>query len=345
MIIPSKYLRGRVLGLLVIVGIGIFLLYKVREVLVPFFWAAFLAYLLVRPVRYLEGRGWPRARAIFLLYLITGGTLVLVVALLLPAFLRELEALTTYIPRYFELYHTWWQKLQYHYHRSFLPEAVRQAVNQALMRTEARAVEGISGLIESLIYGYNSLVVIVLAPILSYYFLKDVEMIKRRFIAVLPSQSRADILSVVAEIDGVLLGFVRGNLLICLVIGIITAVVLSVLGVNFALLLGLIAGVAELIPYFGPFVGSLPAVVVALLESPRLALYTILALLVVQQLEGSVLAPRILGDRVGLHPLLVVFALFAGGKLWGIIGLLVAVPLAASIKVILNYIYMKCLED
>ena len=343
--IPAKYLRGRVIGFVLLLAAGLFFLYRVREVLVPFFWAGLLAYLLVRPVRYLEERGFSRTKAILLIYFLGAGTLLLVMALLLPAILRELADLANAIPQYVGFYQSWLQKVQYRYQCSILPDTVRQAVNQALGRTEEKAVMAIGNFLEGLIRGYSALAILIIAPILSFYILKDIELFKRRFSAFLPTLWRGDILTVLAEIDEVLLGFIRGNVVVCLIVGTLTAVVLGILGVNFALLLGMIAGVAELVPYFGSFIAALPAIGIALLESPRLALYTLLTLLVVQQLEGSVIAPKIIGDKVGLHPLVVVFALFAGGKLWGVMGLLMAVPIAAIIRVILNYIYLKCLED
>ncbi len=343
--IPAKYLRARVIGFAILLIAGLFLLYWVREVLIPFFWAALLAYLLVRPVRYLEERRFSRSKAILLIYLLVAGTFLLVLALLIPAILRELAEFAEAIPQYVGFYQGWLQKIQYGYQCSILPDAVRQAVDQALGRTEERAVTAISDFLEDLIRGYSTLAVLIISPILSFYILKDIELIKRRFSAFLPAQWRGDVLAVLMEIDAVLLGFIRGNVFVCLIVGTLTALILGVIGVNFALLLGIIAGIAELIPYFGPFLAALPAIGIALLESPRLAIYTLITLLVVQQLEGSVIAPKIIGDNVGLHPLVVVFALFAGGKLWGMMGLLIAVPLAAIFRVVLNYAYLKCLED
>lgn len=343
--IPAKWLRGRVIGFIVLFVGSIFFLVKVKEVLVPFIWAAFLAYLLVRPVRFLEERGHPRTISILLVYFTLGAGVTIVLGLALPALLRELTILADTIPKYVGFYQNWLQELHTRYQYSVMPEAVRLGVNQALIRTEEEAVRMIGSILEGLIRGYSSLIIVVLAPILSFYFLKDVELIKRRFISALPTQWRGDILTLLSEIDRILLGFIRGNLLVCLMVGVLTAGILAVLGVNFALTLGIVAGVAELIPYFGPLIGALPAVGVAMLESTRLAVYTGVALLLIQQLESSVIAPKILGDRVGLHPLVIVFALLAGSKLWGIIGLLLAVPLAATIRVVINYIYLKCLED
>lgn len=343
--IPAKYLRARVIGFAFLLIAGLFLLYGVRKVLIPFFWAGVLAYLLVRPVRWLEEQGISRSKAIVLIYLLVAGALLLVLALLIPAILRELAEFAEAVPHYVGFYQGWLQKIQHGYQYSIVPDAVRQAIDQALARTEERTVATISDFLEDLIRGYSSLVIFIISPILSFYILKDIELIKRRFSALLPAQWRSDALAVLTEIDAVLLGFVRGNVVVCLIVGALTALILSIIGVNFALLLGIIAGIAELIPYFGPFLAALPAIGIALLESPRLAIYTLITLLVVQQLEGSVIAPKIIGDNVGLHPLVVVFALFAGGKLWGMMGLIMAVPLAAIFRVVLNYAYLKCLED
>lgn len=342
---PAKLFRGRVISLILILLLVFFLLYKVKEVLVPFFWAGFLAYLLIRPVRYLEECGISRSLAIFLIYLVVGGTLILVITFLLPTFLRELDTLMDYIPRYINYYQSWLKGIQYNYQYILLPETVRLAINQTLTRTEEYMVTTLGDILENFIRGYNTLLILVFAPFLSYYFLRDVELIKRRLISILPVQWRRDILFLLSEIDRVLLGFIRGNLLLCVIVGMMTVVGLKILGVNFALLLGLFAGIADLVPYFGPFIGALPAVGVALLESPRLAFYVVGIIFIIQQLEVQMIGPKILGESVGLHPLVVVFFLLAGGKLWGIIGLLIAVPLAAVIKIILNYIYLKCLED
>jgi predicted PurR-regulated permease PerM len=217
------------------------------------------------------------------------------------------------------------------------------AINDAVVSLETSLVSSLREMLSGLLLGYSWLITLIFAPILSYYLLKDTETIKRRFVALLPSAWRADVIGLLQEIDGVLIGFVKGNLLIALIVGTMATIALSLLGVDYALTLGVVVGISDLIPYLGPLVGGIPAVAVAMLESNRLAVYVGLTILAIHQIEGGLIAPRILSDRVGLNPFLVVFALLAGGKLWGPLGMVLGVPVAASLRVAIVYVYNRWL--
>jgi len=117
------------------------------------------------------------------------------------------------------------------------------------------------------------------------------------------------------------------------------------IGLDFALIIGLIAGVGELVPFLGPILAAIPALSLALLVSRETAIYAAVVILIVQQLENAVISPKILGESMGLHPLTVIFAIMAGGELYGLLGILLAVPIAATLKVILRYIYLKLVDD
>ena len=127
-------------------------------------------------------------------------------------------------------------------------------------------------------------------------------------------------------------------------VGAMVGLAALLLGVKFPLMLGILSGVTNLIPYFGAFLGGVPAVAVALTESWQLGLYMTLAIFVIQQVEGNLITPKVIGGKLGIHPLLIVFSLLAGGKLWGIWGMLVAVPLAAVLKVLVSWLYLKLVE-
>jgi predicted PurR-regulated permease PerM len=147
------------------------------------------------------------------------------------------------------------------------------------------------------------------------------------------------------DIDQVIGEFIRGQLIVCTVIAVLTSIALYLMGVQFAIILGMIAGIVDVIPYFGPFIGMLPCIAVALLQSPKLALYTALAFIAIQQVESNIISPKIVGDRVGLHPVVIIFALLAGERLLGFIGLVLAVPAAAIIKVILHHSWLRITES
>lgn len=342
-LISTRQVMTRVVGLSLLLAGGAYLLYLVRDILSPFIWGGVMAYLLERPVTWIEKKGWSRSGAIFTTFFVLGGLLLLGGGLLLPSFIKEIDHMGDQFPRYIDDTRGWFSSVRYQYDRVALPLSVRLAINDAFVRMEASMVNSLKRLVEGVIFGYSSFITLIFAPILSYYLLKDAETIKRRFTSLLPSGWRSDVLGLMSEIDDVLIGFIKGNLLIALIVGTLTAVTLNLLGVDYALTLGFIAGISDFIPYLGPLIGGVPAVAVAMLESSRLALYVALSIFIIHQLEGGIIAPKILGDRVGLNPLLVVFALLAGGKLWGMAGMILGVPLAASIKVIISFIYNRWL--
>ena len=146
------------------------------------------------------------------------------------------------------------------------------------------------------------------------------------------------------EMDNSLGSFIRGQLLISAIVGILIAVGLSIMGVDFALIIGLIAGIFNIVPYFGPIIGAVPAVVFALLKSPLTAVYVVLLFAVVNQVESSIISPNILGEHVGLHPVTVIFSIISGGYLFGILGVILAVPVTSIVKVTLRYVHNKLLQ-
>ncbi|HBT18522.1 MAG TPA: AI-2E family transporter [Clostridiaceae bacterium] len=181
----------------------------------------------------------------------------------------------------------------------------------------------------------SNLVHVVTIPVITFYFMKDGDKIadlsKK---AVLP-KAQPWVFPLADKIDDVLGGFIRGQLLVAFILGILSSIALLVLGVEYWLILGLLAGVGNLIPYIGPFLGAIPAVFIALTTDPWKALWVIAAFIIIQQIESNVISPKIVGHSVGLHPALIIFVLLIGGALWGLVGLLIAVPLAGVLKVLL----------
>jgi predicted PurR-regulated permease PerM len=145
-------------------------------------------------------------------------------------------------------------------------------------------------------------------------------------------------------VDGLLGSYLRGQLLLCLIVGGMATIALILLGIDAALLLGTIAGVLELIPILGPYMGALPAVLIALVKEPILALWTALAFAAIQQIENLFLVPRISGNAVRFHPALVMVIVLMGSQLAGLWGLLVAVPVAAMIRDVYAYLYLRTTE-
>ena len=184
---------------------------------------------------------------------------------------------------------------------------------------------------------FSGLFIYLLTPILAYYLLRDKAIICEKINGIFPCAYKQRIAYLCREIDRVLTKFIRGHLLLALIVGILMAIGLSIINVKFAILLGIFAGVLDLVPYFGPILGAIPAVAIALLDSKSKAIYVIIITVLIQQLESNYLSPKILGESVGLHPLAIIFVVLAGGHLFGFLGLVLAVPAAAIGKIIINY--------
>jgi predicted PurR-regulated permease PerM len=175
-----------------------------------------------------------------------------------------------------------------------------------------------------------------LSLIIAYYFIKDSKSFRDGFLSLVPRKWRNGLVNTGREINQILSNFIQGQLLTALIVGILEALGLLLINSKYPFILGLIGGIANIIPYFGPFLGCLPAVALALIESPIKALWTIVIFALVQQIDNAFISPKIIEGKLGLHPLTTILAVLIGGEFFGIIGMLVAVPIFAIIKVILK---------
>lgn len=183
----------------------------------------------------------------------------------------------------------------------------------------------------------SNLLNILLGVIISFYLLKDLEYFKKFtddcFDAIFKQNTNIKTKLFFRDVDSVVSKFIRGQLLDGLIVGILSSLGLWLIGLDFPVLIGMTAGIANIIPYFGPIIGSVPAVIVGLLsDSPIKALFAVLVLLLVQQLDGTIIAPKVVGESVGLHPVFVILSIVIGGAYFGLLGMLLAVPVAGIIK-------------
>jgi predicted PurR-regulated permease PerM len=156
----------------------------------------------------------------------------------------------------------------------------------------------------------------------------------RGLIARIPLAARPKTIKVIREIDGVVGGFIRGQLLVAAIVGALIVILLSILHVRYATVIGIVAGLLEIIPYVGAVAGALPAVLIAFITNGSLnGVFVILGFVAINQLEGHVISPLVVSGKVGLSPFVVILALLTGGELFGLTGLLIAVPIAGIIKV------------
>ncbi len=186
----------------------------------------------------------------------------------------------------------------------------------------------------------NVVIVLVTGPVIAFYLLSDLPGVRGRIHALLPPQAAPEVTLVARKLHAVVGGFVRGQIIVAAIVGTLTAIGLALVGLPFWALLGVIAGVSDLVPLVGPFVGGVPAVVVALVTRDVMtAVWVVVVMVAIQQVESHVISPLVLHRTVKLHPAAVLLALLAGASLGGILGMLVAAPAVAALKVVVGHLW------
>lgn len=312
-------------------------LFRIRQALVPFGLAIMISYVISPFAAVAERRGAPRTAAILIAYLMVVAIFAFVLAFVVPPLASGLnDIVDNYaeygsVVRFDGLADDWATKL------TFLPEgAGRRVVTMGVNRAERYISELADAAGRALSAAAGQLVSFLLAPVIAFYFTRDAHRIRESFASWLPAQHRMKIMTVVDDIDGALAGWIRGQALVCAFVAVATASALALLQVPYALPVAFIAGLLEIIPYFGPVLGMVPAVLMAARRSTTTALLAAVAFTLIQQVEAGVLSPKIVGDNVGLHPLAVIAALLISGSLLGVLGILLAVPVAAVLSIVLR---------
>lgn len=193
---------------------------------------------------------------------------------------------------------------------------------------------------------------VIFVVVVSFYLLKDAERLSQAFEGLVPPAYQMEFRQLRKEIGGIWNAFLRGQLILCAVVGVVVTIVLAILGVRNALVLGLVAGLLEVIPNVGPTLAAVPAVLIAYFQGSTylpltngwFALLVIAAYVVFQQVENNYLVPRVIGRSLNLHPLVVIIGAIAGGILAGVLGILLAAPTLATLRVLAQYVYCKLLD-
>jgi len=304
------------------------------KVLAPFFFATILSYLLHPLVGLLTRRKVPRGAAVLIIYAAFAVCAAAAIANLAPVFAGQLRELNERLPGLT-------MKAQHLVddvkNSRSVPDAVRDGIGHAVRRAE----KGIERLVADLAGGLGETLDVLFAafivPFVAFYMLKDFPMFEKAAFSFLPERYRRDAAAMLKAIDEALGRYVRGQITVCLIVGLLAYAGYWLIGLEFSLLLAGIVAVFNIIPYLGPFFGALPALLVASTESLRLVLLAAAVNLAVQVLEGNVISPMVMGRSLRLHPLTIMLAVLAGGEAFGILGLILAVPAYVVLKVIVQH--------
>jgi predicted PurR-regulated permease PerM len=317
------------------------LLWLLRDILLPFVAGLALAYLQTPLADRLERRGVNRTLAALLIVGFVVLALVLLALLLVPILAQQAAALIAGIPTFMERVRAWLSVSG--------PAWLQQVLDtgdtgKTMTEVLAQGAGYAATVMQSLWSGGKALAefisVLVIMPVVTFYLICDWHEMVATLDGWVPPHHRETVHRLVGEIDAAISGFLRGQAAVCLIVGIYYAVALTLVGLKFGLLIGLTAGVLTFMPYIGSMAGLLIATAVAVGQFwPQwISIAEVIGIFLVGQfVEGNVLGPKLVGDRVGLHPVWLIFAMFAFGYLLGLVGLLIAVPLAAAIAVLFRF--------
>jgi len=319
----------------------IVLLWLLHDILLPFVTAAALAYVLVPLADRLERLGIYRTVAALMIVGLIVVTLVALVVLLVPLLLQQGAALIAHIPGYFKRVQELIVDPNFPWLQHWLVSDDSKGTMSGFV---SKAAAYLLDVAYSLWTGGRALVsfasILIVMPVVTFYLICDWHPMLQIIDGWLPVRQRETVRQLAHDIDGVISGFLRGQLGVCIVLGLYYAIALMLVGLDFALLIGLLAGLITFVPYIGSMTGLMLAASVAVAQFwpdwKRIAI-VIAVFLVGQFLEGNVISPKFVGEKVGLHPVWLIFAMFAFGYLFGFVGLLIAVPLAAAIAVLFRF--------
>ena len=338
---------------LVLVGItGLFVYWLFSQsidALGPFFFALALAYLMV-PLVDLFDRAMPRALAILLVYVIFIGIVAGLVWWLSPRIANQFRQLGDAWPQYQQRFQEWASSVTSWYQALPLSEEARASLENALKN----AAGSLFGLVQQAVTNLLGLVTrttgflvgLLIIPFWLFYVLKDSERGIRAFNSMIPRSWRVDVWHIVRIVNGVFSSYIRGQLVLAAIVGVATTAGMIIVGAPYALILGLVSGLTEVVPVVGPILGAVPGVLIALFSGDWvLILKVLLVYVAVQQLENNLLVPKVQGDSVKMHPALIMVALVVGSQVAGLVGLIVAVPVAAILRDVYLYLYRRFTED
>jgi len=319
-----------------------FLLWALGQVILPFIVGGAIAYFLDPVADRLERMGLSRVMATVVIFVILIAVVILSMLVIIPTLVQQTNDLVQSAPDLFNQLRSWLTER--------FPEVidetspVRQSLASIGETIQARGGELLQQLLSSAAGVMNLLVFLVVVPVVAFYMLLDWDRMIARIDELLPRDHAPTIRHLAGEIDRTLASFVRGQGTVCLILGTFYAVALMVVGLQFGLVVGLVAGLLTFIPYVGALVGGALSVGLALFQfwgDWWLILIVAAIFQVGQMVEGNILTPKLVGSSVGLHPVWLIFALSAFGTVFGFVGMLVAVPVAAAIGVLVRFAIEK----
>lgn len=315
----------------VLLVVGLYFAYQILDVLALVFVAIIFSTALDPSVDWLQRWHLPRSLAVLLIYVLLFASISLILTLMAPPLVDQLGELANRLPSYYNQLLASVSRLQ-----GVAGDQAAATLQQALQSLGASLAQATTSLISTVVGVFGGLLQFIIVLVITFYLIVQENGLKRFVHSLTPVQHQAYVGELLHRIQEKLGRWLRGELLLMLVVGVMTYVALQLVGMDYALVLGLWAGITELIPYLGPILGAIPAVLLALTISPLQAVLTLLAYVVVQQLEGHIIVPLVMRRAVGLNPIVSIVVIMIGVKLDGVVGAIMSIPVATAAAVVLS---------
>ena len=344
----SESNKWMLIASLVVISI---LLYLLAPVLTPFFIAAVLAYISDPLVDKLEARKFPRTLAVVTVFCSLTLLAIIGILILVPMIERQIDVFAQKLPAYINLIqHNLLPKVLQAFgldETASLKFDLKSSLQSYWGTAGGFTQSALASVTRSGLAFAALLANLLLIPVVTFYLLRDWDHLVARINELIPRRSQPVVARLAMESDEVLGSFLRGQLMVMMALAAIYAVGLSFVGLDLAVLIGLSAGMISFVPYLGFIVGILFAGIASIVQYQDLIHLAYIGIVfgIGQAIEGMVLTPLLVGDRIGLHPVAVIFAVLAGGQLFGFVGILLALPVAAVIAVMLRYAHERYLES
>lgn len=317
---------------IIAVLLGLWFIFVVRDVIAIMFAAVIVASALSPTIDRMAKHGIPRAITILGVYLLLIAFVGVLVYFILPPAITQLRQLAEQLPNYFSYFQNIISYLREYGIQNHLITGSQADLNN-ISDFLNNFTTNIFSTTKGFISGFTAILTVF---VLNLYLLLDENGIKNFFVALLPLKQKNQLTAVASKIGAGLGAWLRGQLLLGIIVGVLVYIGLVIIGVPYALTLALLAGVLEIIPIIGPILSAIPAILIALSISPTMALIVTGFYILVQELENKLLVPKVMQRTVGLHPVTIIVVLLIGAKIMGVLGILLAVPIASVIYIILK---------
>lgn len=303
------------------------------KIVMPFLLAMVISYLLY-PVLTLCTNvfNMHKTSAISVIFITFFTVLSFVIYYGMPVLFMELEELGEHLPQLMKLY----ERIMFSIYDStaFLPEPAQAQIDSLIINVQLTAENYVERLINRLIQSFGNVISLLIIPVLVFYLLKDFDKIKTYFLRLLPNYRKETIERLLEATHEAFGTYIRGQMVLSLFIFTITFLLFQLIGLKYAFVLSLFMGLMNIIPYFGPIIGTVPAVVIALATSWQLVIYVLVIAIIVQIIESALLSPYIMGKTAQLHPIAIIFILLVSSELGGIVAMIIAIPAVMIVRAI-----------